>query len=174
MKGARGLAVCLVRRDEGSDGNGGRVGKEFRDLSTWGYQLAWLHYLLFLFPLIGLQLARSRRNVNGVRMPNAFAIEVGKWVRRAYLSDPPDVLVPALLVETQILVQTESHIVTIKSVRCEPLVEKVLLQGSSNGGFARGREASEPDCQAALLAVCIAFAAGQRRVPCDVTSELSV
>jgi hypothetical protein len=44
----------------------------------------------------------------------------------------------------------------------------VLFKGGRDGGFARGGEAGKPDCEAALLAVGVALAAGERRVPCDV------
>ena len=47
-------------------------------------------------------------------------------------------------------------------------MEEVLLEGCRDGGFTRGGEACEPDCEAALLAVCVALAAGERRVPGDV------
>lgn len=94
-------------------------------------------------------------------------------LKKAYLSDPPNVLIAALLVKAQVLVQSEPHIVSVKSVRGKALVEKVLLESCGDGGLARGRETGEPDCQAALLAVLVALTARQRWVPCDVAAVQS-
>lgn len=49
-------------------------------------------------------------------------------------------------------------------------MEEMLLERSSNGGLARGRETSEPDGETALLAESVALSAGQRRVPGDVAA----
>lgn len=45
----------------------------------------------------------------------------------------------------------------------------MLLECCRDGRLARCAQACEPDGKAALLAVCVAFAARQRRVPGDVT-----
>lgn len=50
----------------------------------------------------------------------------------------------------------------------------MLLEGSGDGGLARGGQAGQPDGQAALLAELIALAAGERRVPGDVAVQPSV
>lgn len=85
-----------------------------------------------------------------------------------YLSDTPDVLVPVLLAETEVLVQSEAHVVAIKTVGSEAQVQQVLLERSCDGRLSRRRETSEPDGEAGLLAECIALLTGERRVPCNV------
>jgi len=47
-------------------------------------------------------------------------------------------------------------------------MQEMLLERSSYGGLARRREASEPDGEATLLAICVALAAGEGGVPSDV------
>ena len=131
------LAVGLVGRDEGGNGNGGAVGEELGDLWALG---------------------------------SAIACSGGRSRNRTHLCYPPDVLISALLVETQVLVEAEAHVVAIKTVCGEAEVEQVLLERSGDGRLARGRQASEPDGEAALLAECVALAAGERRVPGDVAA----
>lgn len=87
-----------------------------------------------------------------------------------YLCNPSNVLVAILLRKPEVLVQSEAYIVAIKTVCCESEVKQVLLQSCCNGGFAGCGETCEPDREAALLAVCVALAAGQGRVPGDVTT----
>jgi len=85
------LAIFLIGRDEGCDGDGGRVGEEFGDL---------------------------------VSPESSFLLHTaGFWTgslvfktQRTYLSDPPDVLIPVLLAEPEILVQAEAHVVAIEPV----------------------------------------------------------
>ena len=47
-------------------------------------------------------------------------------------------------------------------------MKEVLFKSSRDGGLPRCGETSEPDCEATLLAECVALAAGERRVPGDV------
>jgi hypothetical protein len=70
----------------------------------------------------------------------------------AYLSDTPDVLLSVLGREAKVFVQAEADVVAIESVGLETEVEEVLLEGNGDGGLARGRETSEPDGGALLLA----------------------
>jgi hypothetical protein len=86
----------------------------------------------------------------------------------SYLSYPADVFVSALLVETEILVQSESYVVAIKAVGCKPKVKEMLLECGRNGGFSGRAEACEPDCEAALLSECVTLAAREGRVPGNV------
>lgn len=46
----------------------------------------------------------------------------------------------------------------------------MLLQRCSNGGFARGGEASEPEGEATLATQLVAFTARERGMPCDVSA----
>jgi len=46
----------------------------------------------------------------------------------SYLSDAPNVLVPVLLRESQVLVEAEAHIVAVEPVRGHAEVEQVLLE----------------------------------------------
>ena len=131
------LAVGLVGRDEGGDGDGGAVREELGDLWALG---------------------------------SAIACFNGRSRNRAHLCYPPDVLIPALLIEAQVFVEAEAHVVAIETVCCEAEVEQVLLKRSGDGRLARGGQASEPNGEAALLAECVALAAGERRVPGDVAA----
>lgn len=115
---SRKIAVGAVGRDEGGDGDGGRVGKELGDLT-----------------------------------------------------DAADVLVAVGLGEAQVLVEAEAHVVAVEAVGGEAQVEEVLLQGGGDGGLARGGEARQPDCEAALAAQLVALAAGEGGMPGDVTVE---
>lgn len=112
---ARKIAVGAVGRDEGGDGDGGRVGKELGDLA-----------------------------------------------------DAADVLVAVGLGEAQVLVEAEAHVVAVEAVGGEAQVEEVLLEGGGDGGFARGGEARQPDCEAALAAQLVALAAREGGMPGDV------
>lgn len=47
----------------------------------------------------------------------------------------------------------------------------MLLESSGNGGLSGGREAGEPDCETALATELVALAAGEGRVPGDVTGS---
>jgi hypothetical protein len=88
----------------------------------------------------------------------------------SYLSNTPDVLLSVLRREAKVLVQAESDVVAIESVGLETEVEEVLLERNGDGGLARGRETSEPDGGALLLAEIGALSTGQTRVPCDVAA----
>lgn len=97
---------------------------------------------------------------------------LGKWdCANTYLSYPPNVLISILLRETQILIQPESHIVAVESVRGETQVQQVLLKRCGDGGFTGRGKACEPDCEAGLLAEFVALAAREGRVPCDVAGK---
>ena len=71
--------------------------------------------------------------------------------RQAHLADPADVLVPALLVEAEVVVEAEADVVAVESVGELLEVEEVLLERAADRGLAAGAEASEPDRRAALL-----------------------
>lgn len=118
---ARKIAVGAVGRDEGGDGDGGRVGKELGDLA-----------------------------------------------------DAADVLVAVGLGEAQVLVEAEAHVVAVEAVGGEAQVQEVLLQGGGDGGLARGGEARQPDCEAALGAQLVALAAGEGGMPGDVAVDCRV
>lgn len=88
--------------------------------------------------------------------------------KETYLCDTADVLVTALLVEAKVLVETETDIVTVKTVGSKTLLEKVLLKSSGNGRLARGGEPGEPDGSTLLLAELATLLAGKTSVPGDV------
>ena len=92
--------------------------------------------------------------------------ELGRFA--IYLGDSANVLVAVLLGETEVLVQAEADIVAVETVGGNAEVEEVLLERGRNGGFARGREAGQPDGEAALLAELVALMAREGRVPSDV------
>ena len=50
-------------------------------------------------------------------------------------------------------------------------MEEVLLESNGDGGFARGRETSEPNGAALLLTEIAALVAGQASVPGDVAMK---
>lgn len=50
----------------------------------------------------------------------------------------------------------------------------MLLEGCGDGGFARGREAGEPDGQALLAAEPVALFAREGRVPGDIACVVSL
>lgn len=52
-------------------------------------------------------------------------------------------------------------------------MEEVLLERGRDGGLARGRQAGQPDGEAALAAELIALAARQGRVPGDVAIDFA-
>jgi hypothetical protein len=91
-----------------------------------------------------------------------------------HLGDPPDVLVAALLVEAQVLVEPKAHVVAVEAVRGQPEVQQVLLERRRDGRLARRREPCEPDGQPALLAQGVALVARERRMPGDVAAAPSV
>lgn len=62
------------------------------------------------------------------------ARRIGKQL--GHLTDTADVLVSGLLVESEILVQAETHIVTVQTVGAEALLEKVLLECCGDGGLS--------------------------------------
>lgn len=92
---ARGGAVGGKGRDEGCDGDGGGVGEELCDL--W-------NTLAFI--------------------PFQASVAAARWCWEAqtYLRNAPDVLIPVLLTEPEILVQPKAHIVAIETVGSEAQV----------------------------------------------------
>ena len=88
--------------------------------------------------------------------------------RQMYLRNAPNVLIPVLLTEAEILVQSEAHIVAIETVGSEAQVQQVLLERCRDCGLSGCRETGEPDGEAGLLAVCVALLARKGRVPGDV------
>lgn len=153
MQGACLLAIGFVGGDEGGDGDGGGVGEEFGDL---------------VLALVSISSSFVLRAIMGKHGVLARQTAPKAHNMTTHLRYPPDVLIPALLVEAQVLVQTEAHVVAIETVRSEPEVQQVLLERGRNGGFARGRQPRKPDGEAALLAECVTLAAGERRVPGNV------
>lgn len=138
----RNLSVGAVGRDEGREGDGGRVGEELGDLCR------------------GCQSSCPFKNMTRGMCP--------------YLGDAADVLVAVLLGEAEVLVQAEAHIVAVEPVRGQSNVQQVLFQGRGDGGLARGREAREPDGEAALSAELVALVAREGRVPGDVAVAVVV
>ena len=61
-----------------------------------------------------------------------------------YLRDPPNILIPILLAESQILIQAKPYIVPIEAVGRESEVQEMLLESYGDRGFTAGREASKP------------------------------
>ncbi len=49
------------------------------------------------------------------------------WIWVKYLGDPPNVLSPVFLAESQVLVQSEPYIVSVKSIGGQAQVQEVLL-----------------------------------------------
>ena len=70
---------------------------------------------------------------------------------QAHLPDPAGILVPALLVEAEVVVEAEADVVAVEAVGELLEVEEVLLERAADRGLAAGAEASEPDRRAALL-----------------------
>lgn len=134
------LAVGLVGGDERGKSDGGAVGEELGDLSYVSEQI---FSTLCNFPSCKLL---------------------------THLSDTPNVLLSVLGREAEVLVQAEPDVVAIESVGLETTLEEVLLESNGDGGLARGRETSEPDGGALLLAEVGALSAGKTCVPCDVAA----
>lgn len=85
-----------------------------------------------------------------------------------HLSNSSNVLLTVFGRETEVLVQTESHIVAVESVCRKTKFEEVLLKGSRNGRFARRRKAGKPDSASFLFAKLAALCAREAGVPGDV------
>ena len=106
-----------------------------------------------------------RRDERGDGDGGAVGKELG------YFADSADVFVAVLLGEAEVLVQSESYVVAVKTVRGDAQVQEVLLESYCHGGLAGGGETGEPEGQAALLAELVALFAQERGVPCDVAVE---
>ena len=85
-----------------------------------------------------------------------------------YLTYPSDVFISVTLGEAEILIEAEADIVSVKTICRQPEMEEMLFECSGNCGLARGGKPGEPDGAATLLAVFIAFAAGETWMPGDV------
>lgn len=89
-----------------------------------------------------------------------------------YLSDSSNILSPVFFAETQVLVQSKSNIVPVKSVGGQSQVQEVLLQGNCDSGLTAGREAGEPQREALLATKGAALLVRDgRRMPCYVADE---
>lgn len=89
-----------------------------------------------------------------------------------YLSNAPDVLVPVLLAEAKVLVQSKADVVAIETVGSEAQMKQVLLKRSCDRRLSRRRETGKPDGEARLLAECVALSAREGRVPCNVAIDV--
>jgi hypothetical protein len=111
--------------------------------------------------------AKSFATYRGVSW-SAFTALTQESERVRYLCNTANVLITALLVKAKVLVEAETDIVAVETVRGKTLLEKVLLESSGNGRLARGRETGEPDGSTLLLAELAALLAGKTSVPGDV------
>ena len=88
---------------------------------------------------------------------DGHAAAVGEQL--GHLGDAPDVLRAVVRREAQIGVEPEADVVAVEAVGGEGHREEVLLQGGGDGGFTRGGEARQPDCEAGLVpqvgALCV-------------------
>jgi len=92
-----------------------------------------------------------------------------------YLSNPPDVFSAIFLAESQILVQSEAHIIPIETVGSQSKVEQVLLQCNGYGRFAACRETGKPESEACLAAEGAPLGVGDRGVvPCYVAEGVLI
>lgn len=149
MQLAGKIAVCAVWRYEGSDGNGGGVGEELCDL-LWGEK----------------DTAVSEVGTWGEHAPGGEVISL--W-QRTNLGDATNVLIAVFLRESQILVEAKADIVAVETVRSDAEVKEMLLESRGDSGLSRGREPGEPKGEAALATELVALAAGEGRVPGDVS-----
>ena len=70
--------------------------------------------------------------------------------QKRHFGDASDILISVGLAEAEITVQAKAYVVAIQPVGGEGGVEEVLFEGCCDGGFARGREAGQPDCETRL------------------------
>lgn len=108
-----------------------------------------------------MQLPRQQaiRSVGRNERGQGQSTAVGK--QQGDLGYAADVLVPIRFAEAKIFVQAEADVVAVEAVGGIGGVEQVLLEGGRDGGFARGGEAGEPDCEARLAAEGGAFGVGE-------------
>lgn len=52
-----------------------------------------------------------------------------------YLANPTDILIPGLLVKTQVLIQSKADIITIQPIGKLVHMKQVLLESASDGGL---------------------------------------
>ena len=74
--------------------------------------------------------------------------------------DPADVLIAVCFREAEVAVEAESDVVAVEAVGGEGAVQEVLFESGGDGGFPRGGEAREPDCEAGLGAEARALGVG--------------
>ncbi len=88
--------------------------------------------------------AYKRRNSNRTAISEEFG----------HFGDAADVFFAVFGTEAQIFVEAEADIVAVEAVGGEVVgvAKKGLLEGYGDGGFAGGRKAGEPDCEALLAA----------------------
>lgn len=88
-----------------------------------------------------------------------------------HFGDAADVLLTVLWAETEVLVESETDVVAVKTIsgKIVRMAQEGLLKRHSDGGFPGGGQACEPDGEAALLAKAGADGHGQRGwVECNV------
>lgn len=61
---------------------------------------------------------------------------IARVLDTTHLCYPPNVLIPILLGEPEVFVESEAHIVAVETVRREAKMQKVLLEGGRNGRFS--------------------------------------
>jgi hypothetical protein len=66
-----------------------------------------------------------------------------------FVKGSPDIFLPVLRTESQILIQSRPHIIAVQAVGRYSLRHQILLQGKGERGLARPRQAGEPDGAAA-------------------------
>lgn len=87
---------------------------------------------------------------------------VGVGEQLGDLTDAADVLVAVGLAEAQVLVQTETDVVTVQTVGVDAAVtDELVLELDGNGGLAGGGETGQPDGETLLLAQIGALGASE-------------
>jgi hypothetical protein len=107
-------AVGLVWGDEGCNGDCGRISKEFGDLK----KVMLVHHVAHVWRAQASRLRHAR--------------DLHKDTHLCY---PPDILIPVFLGKTQVLVETEAHIVAVKAICCKSKMEEVLLKSCRDRRF---------------------------------------
>ena len=121
-----------------------------------------------------MQLPRQQaiRSVGRDERGQGQSTAIGK--QQCDLGYAANVLVPICFAEAKIFVQAEADVVAVEAVGSVGGVEQVLLEGGGDGGFARGGEAGEPDCEARLAAEGHTFGVGEGvGVPSYIAGDFS-
>ena len=177
MQRAGGGAIGSVGGDEGGEGDLAGVGEEECDLHS-ASPLAFLSVPPFytcnrweIAPLVKRDLDLPRvHQIHAVLAPTPPPRKTPGKIQETNLSDPPNILPPIPLTKPEVLVQPEPHIIAIESIRRQTQVEQVLLERDGDGGFARRRQAREPEGETLLVAEVGAFGVGEGGgVPGDVS-----